>query len=246
MELLQPCHSESSRLLELSEREDNVLSVKSMDNVLEGTKAIFDTLTETFEDEEEDVIWQDAASDLINTVCNLRGVTRNLIKRVTKLEQRDGELTQTKKELEDLKRKSDRLEKTKQKLIIGQIAFELNEAVLLYVFKGIGDHKKLSIYTIHHLESAIEKEKRFADTFSSDKERKTAEERWDKLKTHIGWQNKHYRDYDFLKGLCLSSAHPHIPDKQLQDAITGFCHDPHLKGVCEEFFEMIKKIRQIC
>jgi hypothetical protein len=167
-------------------------------------------------------------------------------KGVAKLEQRDGELTGTKKELDDLKRRCNRLEKIEQKLIIGQIAFELDEAVLLYVFKGIGNHKKLSVYTIHHMENAIEKEKQFTDTFSSEKERKAAEERWDKLKTHIGWQNKHYRDLDFLKDFrpSLSSAHPHITDKQLHDAIAGFRHDLHLKGVCEEFFEMIKKIEQ--
>ena len=245
MELLTEYRIESERLLQLTKSQDGIPSVDSMDDLIENTQTLFESVDVEFID--NDALWRNAASDLMTTVCNLRCVTYSLIVRVTELAEKnehvEKELEKVKRELEHLKKKLQKLEKNEQKLILGQIAFMIDEAVLSHVMKGIGDHKKLAIYTIHHLESAIGNEKRFTDTFRTENDRKTVESRWNKLKAHIGWQNKHYRDFDLLKELRLPSAHPEVTDKQLRDAIGHFCYDLHLKGVCEEFLEMMMKIR---
>lgn len=52
------------------------------------TAASLYSLAEEFENNEH-LIWQDAASELIDTVCNLRAVTHSLIERVPRLKEGD-------------------------------------------------------------------------------------------------------------------------------------------------------------
>ena len=70
--------------------------------------------------------------------------------------------------------------------------------------RDIDEPKKRSMYTIEHLEK---KKAHFADAFS-DEERPFVERRWNDLKEHIGWKNKHYREYHKLKTLRVDEAHP--------------------------------------
>lgn len=146
--------------------------------------------------------------------------------------------------VEELKVEVNKLKSNQQHLIVGQIAFLVDEAILRYVMNGIDDPNNRWIYTISHLEKAIKREEQFADALS-DNERETASDRWKKLKSNLGWQGKHYRSLKHLKKKCLDFAHPTVDESELKEAIDKVCfHDYDLKTICNEFFDMLKKIRQ--
>ena len=127
--------------------------------------------------------------------------------------------------------------------VVGQITSIFEETVLLRVMKGIGDHKKLAIYTIDHLEKAIDEEVRFTNVFSKEDDRKTVEDRWNELKADIGWEERHYRDLDMLKDQrLLPTVQSEITTEQLRGAIDNIYQDEHLKQVCRQFLGMLEKI----
>ena len=68
-----------------------------------------------------DAIWRDACSQLLDVECNLRQAVNNL-----------------KKEIETLKNKLEKLEAEQRKLVLGQIAFLADEAILVYVVENPG------------------------------------------------------------------------------------------------------------
>ena len=151
-------------------------------------------------------------------------------------------VNELKYELKHIQNRVKKLEKNEQKMVVGQLASKVEEAVLSHVMKGIGDHKKLAIYTINHLEKAIGKERRFTDTFPSEDDRRTAIDRWNELKIEIGWEARHYRDLEMLKEHLPSSRSEVTNVEQLRSAMGKVCQEQHLKGVCEEFLRILKKI----
>ena len=64
------------------------------------------------------------------------------------------------------------------------------------------------------------------------------------MKEHIGWKNKHYREYHKLKTLRVDEAHPEVTDGELREAIDkACCDDIDLKNVCDGFLVMLQKIQ---
>lgn len=128
--------------------------------------------------------------------------------------------------------------------VVGQITSVFEEAVLVHVMKGIGDHKKLAIFTIDHLEKAIDEEERFTDVFPREDDRKTTEDRWNELKADIGWEGRHYRELEMLKDKhLLPIEQSKVTTEQLHGAIDNICQDEHLKQVCRRFLGMLEKIQ---
>ena len=180
--------------------------------------------------------WQEGTSVLIDTICDLRSVVNILIAGISKL--RKDELED---EVKQPNSKVSRLERNEQKLIVGQIAYMVDNCILTHVMNGI-DHDE-SVYTIQDMEKAIGKKRRYTDVFHSEEERLSAERRWNALKLHIGWQNSHYRDIDYLKTMQVDEAHLKLTHSQLREVIDKVCwEDKHLKGVCEKFLEMLQKL----
>ena len=129
--------------------------------------------------------------------------------------------------------------------VVGQLAFMVEEAALVHVMKGIGDHKKLAVYTIQHLEKAIDKEERFTGVFPKEDDRKTAEDRWNELKADIGWEEGHYRVLEMLKYQYprdFPSVQSEVMTEQLHGAVDKVCQDEHLKRAYRQFLEMLEKI----
>ncbi len=181
---------------------------------------------------QDDAIWKDCCFILIETVSDLQEVVNRLGK---KMSEQVGIL-------EMMKQKVHKLEVSELNLIVGQIAFLVDQAILTHVMEGIGEPKARSIYTIYHLEKAIGQKKRFVNTFSEE-ERQTARERWDTLKSDIGWKDKHYRDSDALKSLRVNNAHPQVSHEQLREAIDKISSkDKHLKVISKEFLEILRKL----
>ena len=83
----------------------------------------------------------------------------------------------------------------------GQLAFEINRAVVHKVLNGIIDPDEEQVNTIGDMEKAFEGESNYDDIFEKEEDLKKAEERWESLKKEIKWKEVHYR---FLKRLKYS------------------------------------------
>ena len=213
-------HTESEHLLQCSQS-DNVNSSL----LVSGSSPLFEWLIDGFENS-HDAIWRDACSELFDTVCNLRKVVDNL---ATKMSSLSTDIT-LQNDHEVLKNKMRKLEAAQQKLIVGQVAFLTDEAILTYVVK---DPKKRDLYNIYQMEEAISKTKHFEDVFTNE-ERQIAAKRWDELKKTIGWQDKHYRFVTSLKQMRIESAHPKVSEEELKRAIDQASIDEALKSRCKD------------
>ena len=80
----------------------------------------------------------------------------------------------------------------------GQLAFEINRAVVHKVLNGIIDPDEEQVNSIGDMEKAFEGESNYDDIFEKEEDLNKAMERWETLKKEIGWQEVHYR---FLKRL---------------------------------------------
>ena len=132
---------------------------------------------------------------------------------IAKVDERSRQLSQEHSDLRgkinQLESRVSRLEANMQKsVVVGQIAFMIEDAILTYVMKGIADPKQRSLYTIDDLDKAIAKEPNYSDAFESEEERTLAEEQFQVLKSKIGWRNHHFRDLKRLKELRVVAAHP--------------------------------------
>ena len=235
MDELTDCNWQAKRLLS----ESDSTSPLPMQLVLDADR-VMDYLTTVFTNlHQDDAIWKDCCYTLLDTVSNLQKVVNNLSKRMSELSDQNEKLEY---ELKIMKQKVHKLEVSELKLIIGQIAFLVDQDILKYVMEGIGEPNARSIYTIYHLEDAIENKKRFKNVFSEE-ERQIVRERWDTLKSDIGWKDKHYRDSEALKSLRIDSAHPQVSHEQLSEAIGKISSEnKHLKAISKEFLAMLRKL----
>lgn len=243
---VQVLKSQSEQLLSQSESEE--FDTLNMGEVIGSSSEVLDLLMAEFDCLDPDDPRQKDYMDLVETVQNLKAVTDSLIVRLSELSEKNVSLED---EVQKMSKKIQKLEKDQQKLTVGQIAHLLDEAILTKVMKSIGvdDYKKRSIYTIFHLEKAIENQRRFGDAFHTEDERKKAREAWDNLKSDIGWEDHHFRQISQLKGFRIDSAHPDVSLEDISKAIKlvfsesrSNCH--YLKPICEEFLEMLQKARE--
>ena len=141
------------------------------------------------------------------------------------------------------------LEIDHENLIVGQIAYMVDEGILKLVMSNIGvkdPYKERSISTIRQMEKAIDKKRRFTDVFHSEEEREVIEKRWEELKDGIGWKNKHYRDIDYLKEFRFGSSYPHVDFGKLGQSIDKVCsRNPRYKGACKEFYKMLQTMNSM-
>ena len=89
------------------------------------------------------------------------------------------------------------------KLVVGQIAFEVDQVVLDVVLKDIGSCEELAIFTISTMERAIKKKDNYLDVFKSEAERQEVEKHWNILKSGVAWKGRHFRYIRELKNLRL-------------------------------------------
>ena len=97
---------------------------------------------------------QEVTLVLTDTVYNLRLLVNVLIERLSEASQ---ENTKLEDEVKRLNSRISKLERSEQKLIVGQMAFTIDNRILTRVMRDIDEPKKRSMYTIEHLEKAIKR-----------------------------------------------------------------------------------------
>ena len=224
-----------------------------------NTKKLYDRILKERESEAAPS-WETSCKSFVEVVCVLYDTVDVLYDKVKQTALRNDELTknfeevtknfeEVTKNLQELRRKHAMLEETEQKLVVGQIAFEMDEVVLNFVLKGIGSREDLAIFNISAMEKAIGNKDNYSDVFKSETERRKVEMRWNTLKSRIRWEGRHFRYFKKLKRLRLDSAHPKMDAETIRKALDQLYRSRSLteqmKDVCEEFLRMIEAIPQL-
>ena len=197
--------------------------------------------------------WETSCKSFVEVVCVLYDMVDVLYAKVKQTVLRNDELTkkleEVTKDLQELRRKHAMLGEIEQKLVVGQIAFEMDKVILDVVLKGIGSREDLAIFNISAMEKAIEKKGNYSDVFKSEDERRKVEMRWNTLKSSIGWEGRHFRYIGQLKRLRLDSAHPEMDAETIRKALAQLHRSKTLttqmRDVCEEFLGMIERIPKL-
>ena len=204
--------------------------------------------------------WETSCKSFVEVVCALYDTVDVLIDKLkqtndelTKVKQTNDELTkklaEVTKTLQELRRKHAMLEEIEQKLVVGQIAFEIDKLVLEVVLKGIGSRQGLGIFNIGAMEKAIKKKDNYSDAFKSEAERQKVAMRWNTLKSNIRWEGRHYRYIRELKDLRLNNAHPKMDAETMRKALAQLHRSENITtemmDMCEEFLIMMEIIPEL-
>lgn len=216
-----------------------------MDTLRQRIRACIDQLQGTSTDSLADVVGRFSAELLeesrrddclpcIEPMCEL---TEILKARVEKLE-KNSELVA---DLEKTRREFDEIQCT---LAAGQVAFELDKAVLKRVMEAIGrhDYEKLRIFNIFNMEKAINRKDNYQDILTEE-ESKRADRQWNDLKEKIGWENFHYRCLSMLKGSRTGIAHPQVDIQKMEEYLSKARLSEGEKKSCRELLEILKKLK---
>ena len=205
------------------------------DSPTANVKLIVDSVSHLFEELLVEYADQEPAWDgLAEALVDLRDLTKKLSARVEELEDEHEEL---KRKISDLEKRFQELQEDEQRLITGQLAFAVDQAVMNRVLKDIGVSGR-SIFSIGDMEKAISSEEYYEDVFT-DEEKKFAEQRWNELKAQLGWKGKHYRCVKELKSPRLRGE---VDVEKMQQALTKLSLQPAMKAVCMEFLDMLKQL----
>ena len=164
-------------------------------------------------------------------------------KKMTHLEERDK--TQQ-DEISSLRERVKILEGSEQKLLLGQLAFEVDKAVVDKVFKdsdcGTGTAEEHYINYIKDMEKAIKGEHPYVSVFQ-EHQRECIRQKWIELQDRLGWKERHYRGLKNLKRLRLREAHPQFSTEKMKDAIKEASRSEQEKKLCQEFMKMLEDIK---
>ena len=138
------------------------------------------------------------------------------------------------------------LEECQLKLMAGQLAFEINRAVVHKVLAEFLDPDQEQIDTICDMEKAIKGMSNFDDVFKTKEDMKKAEKKWEALKREIQWKGVHFR---YLKKhtdfrMHLSAVHPVFDPEAVKQVLrngTLKVPDMDLFTECLAMYERLSK-----
>ena len=190
---------------------------------------------------------KDENKSAVNTDVLFSAIS-NLCKLIECLEQKVSTLSENVRELtEKVKEANEKLEAWKGdriQLILGQLAFEVEKAIVNEVLAAIiGSPDKYYITTIADMQSALEKKAYFSDVLADDSNHKNATKRWKDLQTTLDWKDYHFRCISYLKRSRVSAAHPKFEVADVTKAIKEGKVDQHKKA-CTELLMMFEKLRK--
>ena len=183
--------------------------------------------------------WEANSMMLIDTLCELRQLTNDLIARVNDLEP-----LKTKVLL--LEEKVRKLEGDREKLIAGQLAFMVEKEVLAKVFANskCPSPDELMLYSIKSMEKAINCKYPYNTTFT-DEQHKLVSENWKTLKEKLGWTADHYVGVRELKEQRLGTAHPDVLLSEIQKILLKVTLSSKARKVCMDFVRFITELKKM-
>ena len=192
---------------------------------------------------------QDYCQELVSTLFELKETTNKLVSLLNNTDAEKQELRQDISRLEKkvvcLEKKVKLLEEMEQNLLLGQLAFVVDRALLDKVLKDSGCRpaNELHIYSIQDMEKAIDGKQHYIGVFE-ETERMSVKEHWKQLQNTLAWEGKHYRCLRYLKSTRLAEAHPEFDCGKMKDAIQKQA-DKEMKGVCLELLTMVEIVKKL-
>lgn len=152
------------------------------------------------------------------------------------------EFENQREKLEDLESRIKNMETEKYKLVLGQVAFEMDKAVPKCV---LGD----TICQCHYIDSiakmqkAIEGERDYADVLNKS-ERSKAVIKWKDIQVQLEWTPNHLRYMKKLKKLRLDTAHPPVNEETVYAALEKDLIPRNDRKIFDELFKMLNLINK--
>lgn len=154
------------------------------------------------------------------------------------------DVKELKEKLEEVTKELEALKGAHNKLILGQLAFEVEKAIINEVFMNIIDSpEEHFIDTIADMQNTLEKQANFADVFTNDSIREIAAEKWEGLKKTLHWKDYHFRCISHLKRNRVPVAHPKFEVSAVRKAINDDKAGQH-KSACTELLKMLEKLTE--
>lgn len=190
--------------------------------------------------------WETTCEVLLSTLSDCVELLGQLVQEALKFKNESKDL---KKKVEDLTKDVEELKKVKKKaeltsnrLMVGQIAFEVEKAIVKHVLEEvIGPPWKSFIKSISNMQQALNRERNFSDILSDDLKCKEAGQRWKDLQKELGWEERHFRCIDFFKMGRYDDAHPTLDTNILKRAIKEH-ENFQFKSECKELLNMLDKM----
>ena len=243
-----------SRIEEVAQKAKTLLSQLKASGEMkhEDLIALKDELaSKTFKEEvlEES---EDEMKSAINTEV-LFSVVSNFYELIECLEQKVSSLSEDVKELKqevftlteyvkEVTKQLDALKGDHIKLLLGQLAFEVEKAIVSEVFMNVIDSPdEYFISTIADMQNALMRQANFADILADDSSREKATEKWKGLQKTLDWKDYHFRSIKYLKRSRVPVAHPKFEISTVRKAINDDKAGQHKKA-CTELLMMFEKL----
>lgn len=215
----------------LSQVAEESFKIELVLNTLKDIQRLLTTLSDYFSSKEQDA----SIKELLQQHAEL---IKSIVKR---LEEGDKKITDDygllKEKVDSLEERVTQLEADRRTLMVCQLAFIIQEAVMNRVLLG----RRRGIYTIKQLEKAVENKGRYA--IRDPTEREAARVRWEELKVKLNWTYEHSCYIDELKGQRLPKAHPEFdPAVAKKDVESGIVDvlDKEMFMECLKMWEIMK------
>ena len=157
-----------------------------------------------------------------------------LIKQVRELKIQVERLT---KQLEELK-------KDRTQLMIGQLAVEVEKAIIDKVLTNVIGSPKHYVSTLKDMEKALKRKPYFADILTDDSNHEKATKKWKELQRELNWEEIHFRYIKSLKKSRVAVAHPKFEAAMIQNAIKENKVDQHTEEACNELMKLLEKLEK--
>ena len=216
------------RFLESQVHSSNVNSstIQQFEDSCDNSLTLIDELAEEFGDSQE--LWETECEGLFETVIEIKDFVKTAFERISWLEEENFKLKEELKQLQekvkelevivqDLKHDKDKV--TALKLIIGQVAINVDQNVPKHVLDHLEEPDHF-IDSIMKMELAIEgQHKNYADVFLNETERKTAEQKWEALQKKVNWSPRLFRYMQDLRKERGNIAHPNVDKDSIRAAM---------------------------
>lgn len=243
-----------SKLLSSADNSDSRSVVHDLTSLTDKLKNGYDLVVKEYDEspDNENVLWETHCQVLFEHVAklskNISTASQKIVVLQEDKETMKKEILQLQEELEALKHQNfyDDREMERLQLKVGQVAYEVESAIVKKVLAGLTKSQDPHINSIVQLEKAIKGKTNYADAFETDEDRESAKHEWEKLKTELKWKGKHYRYISELKKIRTSIAHPKVDLQSLRKELTdGTLKPPLVQDVhlFKHFLDMIDYMR---
>lgn len=133
-------------------------------------------------------------------------------------------------------------------LMVGQVYYSLNEAILFKVFEDVGYPFDIHVYELEHMREAFEETNSGEEgaVFKNNDQKSKAISTWDSIQKSIGWSEKDFNDIEkFQYG--YSKKHLNIKElrEHLKYAENSSCFYEEDIEVLDRCITMLEKIEKL-